>query len=275
MMLNQVDKVILSKMVSLESFGYYNLASVAAGSIYRLVGPVFSALFPRFSALVSLNDVKRLTQIYHKGCQLVSVLILPATVVGAVFSGPILLVWTRNATTSLSTHAIMSLLLIGSALNALIYLPYALQLAYGWTTLGIYLNVFGLVAAAALLPLLISHHGAVGAAAAKLIISGAVFAIGPCIMHRRVLVGEMWRWFVDDVGKPLAATSVCVAIAACFRIEAWTPGLTLAFLLGVFVLASDASALVGKDARASVLSLFEHRFGWVRKAAGPRPVRPL
>jgi len=275
MMFNQVDRVVLSKMVSLEDFGYYNLAAVAAGAIYRLVLPIFTALFPLFSSLLAVNDLKRLTQSYHRGCALASVLIWPSTVVGVLFSGPILLAWTRNAATADATHTIMALLLAGSAFNALIYVPYALQLAYGWTTLGLYMNVFGLVAAGALLPIMISYYGAVGAAAAKLLISCAVFALGPWIMHRRVLTGEKLRWYVNDVAKPFAVASVCAVLAALVGMSAWPQWLTILYILGVFAFTSAATALVLEDAREILSSIFSHPFSWFRKAMAVGSVRTL
>ena len=44
--LTQVDKVILSRMLTLEMFGYYTLAGVVAMSLYRLSGPVFWPFTP-------------------------------------------------------------------------------------------------------------------------------------------------------------------------------------------------------------------------------------
>lgn len=84
--LMQLDKIVLSKMLTLEMFGYYTLAGVVGMSLYRLIVPVFSAIYPRFTQLVSLGDQAGLKQLYHKSCQFVSVLILPVTVVVAMFS---------------------------------------------------------------------------------------------------------------------------------------------------------------------------------------------
>jgi len=269
MLLNQVDKLALSKMASLESFGYYNLAGVAANAIYRLVGPVFSALFPLFSGLVNGNELKRLTSSYHKGCELVSLLIFPATAVGVVFSESILLVWTRNAQTSMATHTTMSFLVAGSAVNALIYVPYALQLAYGWTTLGVYMNVFGLVSAGAFLPFTISHYGASGAAAVKLLVSCVVFAVGPCVMHRRILRGETWRWYVSDVAKPFAVSFAvalaCAGVAEGFKMGNRPQWFEVVFLLAVFLLTSVSTILAVKGARLPT-SLWPNRLlGWIRQ----------
>jgi len=83
--LMQTDKIILSKILSLEMFGYYALATVVGQALYYFIGPVFSALFPRFSQLVSLNDENGLKELYHKSCQFMSVMILPAAIVVSFF----------------------------------------------------------------------------------------------------------------------------------------------------------------------------------------------
>lgn len=268
MLLNQIDKIVLTKMVSLEAFGYYNIASVAAGAIYRLVGPVFSAIFPLFSSLIPANDIRRLTQSYHKGCELVSVLICPPTALGVIFSGPILLLWTRSNATSLSTHTTMSFLLAASALNALVYVPYALQLAYGWTTLGVYMNLFGLMISAVLLPLMISSYGALGAAAAKLVISLLSFAIGPLVMHRRILIGEARRWYLGDVGRPLAAASAVTSLGTLLNMKDFSPALMMASLAAISILSLSTSILAVKQARAYVRLLLEGGIGRLSRRKG-------
>jgi O-antigen/teichoic acid export membrane protein len=96
LILTQLDKIILSKLLSLEMFGYYMLASLVAASLVLLIVPVFNGVYPRFAQLVSLNDEDGLKRLYHKSCQLMSVLILPVAMVIAFFSYEILLVWTRN-----------------------------------------------------------------------------------------------------------------------------------------------------------------------------------
>jgi O-antigen/teichoic acid export membrane protein len=56
LILTQLDKIILSKLLSLEMFGYYMLASLVAASLVLLIVPVFNGVYPRFAQLVSLND---------------------------------------------------------------------------------------------------------------------------------------------------------------------------------------------------------------------------
>ena len=90
--LTQLDKVILSKLLSLEMFGFYTLAGVASNIIpFMLVGPIFNALFPRFTSLGAMSDETALKLLYHQGSQLMAVLVLPvAAIVSSFFSFDIL-----------------------------------------------------------------------------------------------------------------------------------------------------------------------------------------
>ncbi|MGD0339198.1 MAG: oligosaccharide flippase family protein [Bacteroidota bacterium] len=213
--LTQLDKVILSKMLSLEMFGYYTLASVVAMSLNRLIGPVFLGIYPRLTQLVSINDQERLKRLYHQSCQFMSVLILPVAIIIAMFSYEILLLWTRNPATAEKSHLIVSILICGTALNGIMNLPYALQLAFGWTRLSFFKNVIAVFLFVPLIIYMAAHYGAVGAASVWLVLNiGYVFFEIP-VMHSRLLREEKWRWYWHDVCFPLV---VCFLIAGLGRI---------------------------------------------------------
>lgn len=201
--LTQTDKIILSKILSLEMFGYYSLATLVASTLYRFIGPVYSAIFPRFSQLVSLNDKDALKALYHKACQFMSVMILPAATVVCLFSPEILLLWTGNPSIVSNTHKIVSILIIGTALNGLMNLPYGLQLAHAWTKLTLYTNIIASVVLVPMIYFLAVHYGIVGAASAWVILNTGYVLICIQIMHSRLLKGEQWRWYFNDVGVPL------------------------------------------------------------------------
>lgn len=216
LILTQTDKIILSKVLTLEKFGYYTLAIAVANTIYRFIGPIFSALFPRFSQLVSLHDQAGLKQLYHKVCQLMSVMILPPTIVVALFSSEILLLWIGDPLIVANTHIIVSLFIIGSALNGLMYLPFGLQLSHGWVKLALYSDIIATIVLTPMILFLSIHYGAVGAAAAWIILNSGYMLICIQIMHSRLLKGEQWRWYFNDVGIPLlAALSVALLWRGC------------------------------------------------------------
>ena len=237
--LTQTDKIVLSKILPLEMFGYYTLATVVASTLYHFIGPVFSALFPRFSQLVSLNDQIELKELYHKSCQFMSVMILPAAIVVSFFSSEILLLWTGNPVTVANTHSIVSLLIIGTALNGLMNLPYGLQLAHAWTTLGLYTNIIASIVLVPMIYFLVIHYGVIGAASAWVILNSGYVLISIQIMHSRLLKGEQWRWYLNDVGVPLLA-----ALSAAMLWRLFTPGEMPRLAMFIHLTAVSATTLL-------------------------------
>ena len=213
--LTQLDKIILSKMLSLEMFGYYMLASVIAMSLGRLFIPVFYSIYPRFTQLVSMGDQEGLKQLYHKSCQFMAVLILPVAIVIALFSHEILLIWTQNQATADKAYLLVSVLICGTAINGLMGMPYALQLAFGWTRLSFFKTLIAVILLVPLIIYMTTHYGATGAAISWLVLNLGMFFLEIPIMHRRLLREEMWRWYWQDVCFPLVT---CILMAGLGRI---------------------------------------------------------
>lgn len=211
--LTQMDKVLLSKLLPLAEFGYYTFAATVAAVIYKLISPVFTAYYPRLTELATKDDQPALGRVYHQGCQLMAVAILPVTLILAFFSKEILELWTRNPDVVAKSSLLISLLVIGNALNGLMNLPYALQLAHGWTKLAFYQNVIAVIVLAPAIYFSTLRWGAVGAAGVWIVLNSAYLLIGVQVMHRRLLVTEKSGWYANDVGKILLAVLVVAGIA--------------------------------------------------------------
>ncbi len=202
----QLDKMILAAVLPLDAFGYYSLASRVAGGIF-LTGPICAAFFPRFSQLLLINDRQQLARLYHRACQLMSVLVLPLAVVLALFSYEFLLLWTRDRSIAENSYLVLSLLTAGTALNALASLPYALQLAFGWIRLSLIVNTAATLLQAPLIYFMSVKYGGVGAAIVWVIFNALYILVGLSLMHRRLLRGELLRWYHLDIGQPLLAAA--------------------------------------------------------------------
>lgn len=248
--LTQIDKVILSKILSLEMFGYYTLAGVASSVVpIMLAGPIFNAIFPRFTSLVTMQDEPALKLLYHQGSQLMAVLVLPITVVLSFFSFDILLLWTGNAKTAGIASPIVSVLVVGMALNALNTMPYSLQIAHGWTSIGLFMTMFLVITFVPVIYFMTTHYGAVGAAASWVILNSIYTLIGVPLTHRRLLKGEMGRWFIEDIIPPLGA-ALLVGGVGRWLIASPMPPVTSIISLTVILLSTlMASALVAPHMR--------------------------
>jgi O-antigen/teichoic acid export membrane protein len=232
LVLTQADKLLVSKLFSLRTFGYYALAWSVANVPIIVAGCVFNVVFPRMSALVSAGDKDEISQSYHSGSQLMAVLIFPLAAVLSLFAFAVLRLWTGNSETAANTAPALSMLVVGSAINAVLYLPYSLQLAFGWTKLPF---LAGLASISILVPLIFPmtrHFGLVGAASIWAILNILNMLIVVPIMHRRLLPGEVWGYF-GDIGVPLIST---IGIAG----------------LGRFVFSNHSSVLMTLVALSSV-----------------------
>ena len=208
----QLDKVILVKVLPLDAFGYYSLASRAAGGLSYFTSPICSAFFPRLSQLASSNKTHEITRLYHLGCQLISVLVIPLAIVVALFSHELLLVWTQDHAIADNAHLVLSLLTVGTALNAIASMPHVLQLAHGWTRLAFAYNFAAILALAPLIYFMSVEYGGVGAAMAWVILNALYIGVVLTFMHKRLLRGELWTWYLRDVGQPLFAAAAVGAL---------------------------------------------------------------
>lgn len=210
LLLMQVDKIILSSMLSLEMFGYYTLAGTVAGVLALLIGPISQAYYPRFTELVTAGDTKGLVKKYHQSAQLISVLIVPAALILVFFGEQLLFFWTGKQDLAHNVAPLLALLAIGTMLNGLMHIPYMLTLAYGWPGFAIRQNI---VAVILLVPAILwatPRYGAVGAAWIWLILNSGYVLIGIHFMHVRLLPKEKWSWYLDDVFLPVAGALIVI-----------------------------------------------------------------
>ena len=207
--LTQADKLILSNTLSMAEFGVYVVAGTLAMGIYMVISPMFSIMYPRFLTLIQQQDNTKLIDLYHTSSQTLSLLVIPATAVIAVFSEKVLYAWTGSILLSAQGAWILTFLIIGNACNGIMNMPYALQLSTGWTQLSLLINVGSILVLAPAIWWAATHYGAMGGAAVWALLNLSYIALTPHIMHKRLLPKEKLNWYWADVFVP---TLVCAAV---------------------------------------------------------------
>jgi len=213
--ITKIDIVIIKAVLHHLSYEQisYMLALYVANTLRGLVIPIFSALFPKFTQLVASAENINLITLYHKSCQLMSVFVLPLTITIAIFAKEILALWLGDTMAIQNTHQILTLLIIGTALNALMIMPFALQLAYGWTKLAFYKNIVAIIFLVPLMVWMVQMYQGIGAAWVWIILNFGYFIFEIPIMHRRLLKGEMGKWYSRDVFLPILIVTTIGLIA--------------------------------------------------------------
>lgn len=217
-LLTQVDKLLLSKLINLKDYGYYTLAATMSGGLALITAPTTTAIYPKMVQYVAQESKQELTILYHQGAQLVSILIAPVAMM-LIFCGvDIVYLWSGDMNLAKKTAPILLPLALGSFLNCLLWMPYQLQLAYGWTKFGIKVNAIAVTLLIPAIFLVTPHYGAVGAAWVWALLNTGYLIVGMHFMYKKLLPSEKWAWYWQDITKQ-TMFAVFVMVVVRFMME--------------------------------------------------------
>ena len=261
LILNQLDKVILSKLLTLEMFGYYSLANLLTSTgLMTICISISRAYYPQFSQLAALGEKENLTKLYHNSCQVMSFLLIPVSIVLAFFSYPILLLWTQHPDVAQNTYLLLSLQAIGYGLYGLTFLPTYIQWADGLTRVSFWQNVGAIILLVPFMVFATLNYGAIGGPISWLIMNVLFVCIGMPIMHRFVLRGELKKWYLEDVGFPALSITLAVGVWWYFYPADLSPFLNFIFLFSVSAFAMMVSLLTTPFPRSWVLRFVSTKY---------------
>ena len=212
LLLTQVDKLILSRLLSLESFGQYNLAATVANSLLILVGPITQAHYPKLTEMLSICDNNEASKVFHRGAQLISVIVGAAACVIFYFGDNLIVTWTANEEIGRNAGKILKVLTLGTLLNSFMHMPYMLQLAFGWSSFAAKINFVAVLFLIPAILILTPIYGAIGAAWVWVILNAGYVFIATHVMFKTIMPSEKGKWFIDDLFKPFLATFTTVSI---------------------------------------------------------------
>jgi O-antigen/teichoic acid export membrane protein len=248
LILTQIDKLLVSKLLPLKIFGYYTLAWAVANGLSLVVVAVFNVFYPRMSAQVAAGDEVGVKHSYHRGSQLMATLVLPTAAVLFIFAFDFLRLWTGSSETARNAAPVVSILVIGTAINGVLHLPYALQLAFGWTKLNFLAGVVSsAVVMVAIFPMT-RYFGPVGAATVWAMLNVMNMFIVVPIMHRRLLRDEFWGYY-RDVGFPLISSIATAALGRFIFPNFSSTAMTFVTLCSVWLGSLIAAVLTAPQVR--------------------------
>lgn len=251
----QLDKVILSKMLGLEEFGHYMLATLVVSGLSVLVAPAYNVVYPRMTVLVATGETEKLVSFYRLGTRMLATVLFPIAMILVVFSEDLVQVWTGNPAMASSVSPVIALLAIGSALHGIMHFPYALQLAYGMTRLPLTINAILMVVLVPLIIFFALKYGALGGAMAWLVLHVLYILLGTWLTHRSLLKGVGTMWLIQDVGMPLML-SIFVGLMGRHYVAQSNEYSVFVKLIcggGLLVVACAISILVSRQLRSIVL----------------------
>jgi len=237
----QVDKMIVSKLLTLKEFGYYALASMIAQAPMIVTSAIAITVFPKFAGFISRNELAELRRLYRYACRGLAVAVIPACLILFAYAYPIILFWTRSASTAENVAPIARWFILGSLLLALQVIPYHLALAHGHTRINLIVSAACLVLLVPMLLLAVRRFSGVGGAMAWFALNLTVLPVLVVCIHRKFMSGATFDWLRYDFGLPMGL-SLTVLLAGRLLIPAAAGGL---FLVTCLLLLYAASVAVG------------------------------
>lgn len=237
----QLDKALLSRLVSLQELGYYTLAATAANVMFMVAVPATQAIYPQLVKLSFCNDQTEMISVYRKTTKFVTVLTASASMLLYFFSGGTIYMWSGSQDLIRNTAPLLSILVIGSFLNGLSYLPYQLQIAHGRTSLLLKAIAFAVVVFIPSLIVVVPVYGVEGAAWIWVALNAIYLLVTSYFIHRELLMEHKWGWYLLDTLLPTCGTVIVMVLAKQFQPPTyddrlhWFIFLLFSGLLAVFV----------------------------------------
>lgn len=194
-LLTQLDKLVLSGILSLADYGYFTLAVLVAGGVLQISTPISSAIMPRMARLQGEKKFDELKNVYLHATQFISVIAVTAGIVLAALAEPVLYVWTGDVELAKKAAPILQLYSLGNALLALAAFPYYLQYAKGSLK---YHFIGNFVSVICLVPAIIwaaKTYGAIGAGWVWLILQLIYLFLWVSFVHKKIEPNINIQWF--------------------------------------------------------------------------------
>ena len=216
----QTDKIIMSKILTLEEYGYFTLSVLVASGILMISAPISKSILPRLSKLSAEKKEEEFFRVYRKATQLVTIIAGSASILIVVLAKPILWVWTGDEKIVEICSPILQLYAAGYGVLAVSAFPYYLQYAIGKLSLHI---IGSILYVSTLIPLLLyatQTYGMIGAGYAWLIVNLLYMMIWTGIVHNNYAKGIHLKWLSNDILKLIILpTLFTVAISQTISID--------------------------------------------------------
>ncbi len=204
----QIDKLAISKILSLKDFGYYALAGIFSQVPELIITPVAAALLPKMIKYTADTKKNKLTKLFHINSFILSALATTGAMVLFLFTKDFIIIWTHNIIIANAIENVTRILLIGGVFLSFQYMPYYLAIANGHTRTNVRFGIVALICIVPALIFFVKQYGLIGATYTWLIMNMIVYIFLGYVIISIFLVNEFKKWFIYDTLIPLGISIV-------------------------------------------------------------------
>ena len=202
-MLTQYDKILASRSMSLELYGYFAFAILVANGADRIAQPIGQAILPRLTIYVNEKDDQRANALYSQATQFMAIASLSVAVIFAFFAQPVIYAVSGNSAMADGGAVFLAWFGLGSGVLTLSSLLLILQNAFGNIRVHIHASTLSMVVQVPLITIVALHFEAYWIGIVWAAMRVLVFSITAPIVHLKFSSIPLARWLLRDIGLPL------------------------------------------------------------------------
>lgn len=252
--LTSIDKVVVSKLLSVTEFGLYGFASATVGRANMVTAAIGQAALPAFASHFRAGDHDALLRQYRKLQDLVCFGTLPMFAAIAFGALP---AYRYLFNSSIASHLLVptDVLVVGFYMAAVMYVPYIASVAVGKPEIMVRGNSIALLIQIPATVVLVIAYGIVGAAFSWVLYQVFAFLYVAPRISRQALRIEPITWYLHSFtafGLGLVvygATLALLALTGHWSLVA----LTVTFVAASLIYGAAAYRLIGSDTRTTLM----------------------
>lgn len=209
----QLDKIIISNMLSLTELGAYNLATTLGGLTTVFSTAMYVSVFPSFTSNITLGKKESVQEKFLSINKLVNIITLCMCCFVAAFAIPLIQFWTGTKVYNGMLQVAAPLVILAVSITELQQIPYALALAYGNTKINAILGLSYLPVVCFATWFSIKKWGLVGAGSVYFILMISQSLIYEFAIYKKYLKINPIRLIIKDTIAPLMTSAVLAVIS--------------------------------------------------------------
>lgn len=211
-LLTQLDKLLLSKVLTLGEYGYFTLVATISTGLTLLAGPVSKAILPRMTALLASGQEVAMLELYRRSTRFVVSVIAPVTLVIAMLPETVVYAWTGDIEAAKWAAPILPLFVIGSGLLTISAYQYYLQYAYGLLKYHVAYNTASVIINVPLIFYAAFEYGVIGVAWTWVGFRALSLVVWVPFIHHKFAPGLHSKWLLKDIA-PAVLSSVVILLS--------------------------------------------------------------
>lgn len=220
----QLDKLVISKLLRVESLGYYSMAVAISSGIYIIVSAFSAAFQPRFTSLYSAQKRQEAKELFFNINIFVSVIIFTLMSIMIFFASDLIWVWTGKKNLIEKVAYIIPITSLSYAFLSMQIVPFNIAIANGYTKLN---TILGIVSLFLTLPgyyILTKRFEVFGAAATFCVVQIVITIFYIKVITKKYKLNEninyfYFKQFILPLLISILLSGICFYISSFLKLE--------------------------------------------------------